>query len=154
MSVHLQSLEARTTNKRQEVIRIAQDLYRQSPDWVAFFREILGLTGVVRRAFPTSEELVAFEQTDEYAEIQAMLANLRKTGPLPPDEEEPTRVITVRMPRSLHESLRAEAHDRKTSMNKLCISKLLQVIGDELIPADMILAAAGQETENSEKAAG
>ncbi|RIK75149.1 MAG: hypothetical protein DCC68_21680 [Planctomycetota bacterium] len=153
MSVHLQSLEARTTNKRQEVIRIAQDLYRQSPDWVAFFREILGLTGVVRRAFPTPEELVAFEQTEEYAEIQTMMANLRKTGPLPPEEEEPTRVITVRMPRSLHEALRAEAHDRKTSMNKLCISKLLQVIDDELIPADAVLSATGQQ-ETLQKAAG
>jgi predicted HicB family RNase H-like nuclease len=154
MSTQLQSLEARTTNKRQEVVRIAQDLYRQSPDWVAFFREVLGLTGVVRRAFPTPEDLVAFEQTEEYAEIQAMLANLRKAGPLPPDDNEPTRVITVRMPRSLHESLRAEAHDRKTSMNKLCISKLLQVIGDELIPADLVLSVNSKGELNIDKAAG
>jgi predicted HicB family RNase H-like nuclease len=51
-------------------------------------------------------------------------------------------VITVRLPKSLHESLRAEAHDRRTSMNKLCISKLLQVIDDELVPAEM---AASEE---------
>ena len=41
---------------------------------------------------------------------------------------------------SAHESLRAEAHDRRTSMNKLCISKLLQVIDEELVPAEMMVA--------------
>jgi hypothetical protein len=45
-------------------------------------------------------------------------------------------VITVRLPKSLHESLRAEAHDRHTSMNKLCISKLLQVVDGELVPSE------------------
>ena len=32
-----------------------------------------------------------------------------------------------------HPTLRAEAHDRKTSMNQLCISKLLQVIDAEMV---------------------
>lgn len=39
-----------------------------------------------------------------------------------------TRVITVRLPKSLHLALKAEAHDRHTSMNQLCIAKLLQAI--------------------------
>jgi hypothetical protein len=46
-------------------------------------------------------------------------------------------VITVRLPKSLHEALRHEAHNHKTSMNKLCISKLLQVIADDLVPSDL-----------------
>ena len=45
-------------------------------------------------------------------------------------------MITVRLPKSLHESLRTEAHEKRTSMNKLCISKLLQMIDTELIPGD------------------
>ncbi|MGE3244133.1 MAG: hypothetical protein AB7I57_23920, partial [Pirellulales bacterium] len=45
-------------------------------------------------------------------------------------------VITVRLPKSMHEYLRTEAHDLRTSMNKLCISKLLQVIEQDLIPAE------------------
>lgn len=154
MSAHLQSLDPRTTIKRQEVIQFAESLYEKRPDWVAFFREILGHTGVVRRKFPTAEELAAFEQCEEYAHIQAMLADLRKTGPIPPEDEEPTRVITVRLPRSLHESLRAEAHDFKTSMNKLCISKLLQVIGDDLIPADAVLTAGEEPKPKRAKVAG
>jgi predicted HicB family RNase H-like nuclease len=46
---------------------------------------------------------------------------------------EKTRVITVRLPESLHTSLQHEAAQLNTSMNKLCISKLLQVIDKQLV---------------------
>ena len=92
----------------------------------------------MRRLFPTPDALAHFEQSTEYAEIQQMVAKLRErhAAQQQEDDKEPTRVITVRLPKSLHESLRAEAHAKRTSMNKLCISKLLQVIDDELIPHD------------------
>jgi predicted HicB family RNase H-like nuclease len=125
--------------KEQEVYRIAHELFSQSPDWVTFFREVLGIEGVINKAYSKAEELAQFQQTQEYAEIQQMLAKLRersKAVPMPDDSQEPTRVITVRLPKSLHESLRAEAHERRTSMNKLCISKLLQVVDEELIPTE------------------
>jgi predicted HicB family RNase H-like nuclease len=120
--------------KEQEVYRIAHELFSQSPDWVTFFREVLGLEGVIKKSFSTPEEMTRFEQTQEYAEIQQMLSRLRERGttlPIEPAGHEPTRVITVRLPKSLHESLRAEAHERRTSMNKLCISKLLQDVTEE-----------------------
>ena len=122
--------------KTTEVHRIASELYRQQADWVTFFRRILGVDGVIRQMFPTAQEMNQLEQTSEYGEIQQMLAKLRERGNAPVDENEPTRVITVRLPKSLHESLRTEAHEKRTSMNKLCISKLLQMIDDELIPSD------------------
>ena len=119
----------------QEAVRMAAEMFRQEPDWVTFFREVLGVDGVVRRLF-SADEIAEFEQTDEYAQIQQMVAKLREQNRAQTESKEPTRVITVRMPKSLHESLRAEAHSRRTSMNKLCISKLLQVIDEELIPAE------------------
>ena len=65
-------------------------------------------------------------------------------------ENEPTRVITVRLPKSMHEYLRTEAHDLRTSMNKLCISKLLQVIEEDMIPNEGTAAAArGNSTPKS-----
>jgi predicted HicB family RNase H-like nuclease len=109
--------------RRDAADRIASDLFRTEPDWVTFFREVLGVDGLVRKLFPSPAELTAFEQTDEYAHIQQMLCRLREPGL--GAEHEPTRVITVRLPKSLHESLRAQAHERQTSMNQLCISKLL-----------------------------
>ena len=116
--------------------RIAADLFQRQPDWITFFREVLGVDGLLRKLFPTPEEMADFEKTGQYAEIQAMLAKLRERTGAQADGREPTRVITVRLPKSLHESLRAEAHDRKTSMNQLCISKLLQVIDAEMAQAE------------------
>jgi predicted HicB family RNase H-like nuclease len=126
------------TEQRQDVFRVADEIYRQRPSWVTFFREVLGVDGIVRRCYSTPEALAQFEQTPEYQKIQQMLAKLRENdSDLPGGPREPTRVITVRLPKSLHESLRAEAHDRRTSMNKLCISKLLQVIDEDLVPVEM-----------------
>ena len=116
-----------------KVLRVASELYRQNPDWVTFFREVLGVEGVIRRVFSNQDDLARFEQSQEYAEIQQMVAKLRERATEPVDSREPTRVITVRLPKSLHEALRSEAHDRKTSMNQLCISKLLQMLDDGLV---------------------
>lgn len=123
-------METQVNERPQEVYRIAQDLFRQDPDWVTFFREVLGLEGVVRQAYPTPEAMAEFEQTDEYNQIQNMLAKLRDRSQGKPSQPEPSRVITVRLPKSLHDSLRTEAHERRTSMNKLCIAKLLQAVDE------------------------
>ena len=58
----------------------------QAPDWVTFYREILGPRGIVRHTFPTREMLAAFEQTEAYQEILRMLAKLREQGPTALDE--------------------------------------------------------------------
>ena len=120
--------------KYGEVLQVAENLYRQDPDWVTFFREVLGIDGAIRRSFPTFDDLTTFEQTDEFDAIQKMLVKLREKRTSADPDTEPTRVITVRLPKSMHEYLRTEAHDLRTSMNKLCISKLLQVIGEDKIP--------------------
>ncbi len=121
--------------KSQEVLTTAQHCYHKNPSWIVFFRNILGEHGIVRRLYPTKESLAEFEKTTEYAEIQAMLTKLRLEGDSP-DSDEPSRVITVRMPKSMHESLKVEAHIYHTSMNQLCISKLLQIVDGDLVPGE------------------
>ena len=125
-----------SSEKCQEVLRVAEKLFEADPDWVTFFREVLGIDGVVRKAYPTFEELTAFEKTEEFDRIQKMVVRLREKKNASDTESEPTRVITVRLPSSMHEYLKSEAHDLHTSMNKLCISKLLQVIEQDLIPSE------------------
>ncbi|MEM7785428.1 MAG: toxin-antitoxin system HicB family antitoxin [Planctomycetota bacterium] len=111
----------------QRVLQVAQQLFQERPDWVTFFRETLGVNGAARSVFPDQQEYVQFEQSKAFYEIQSMVASLRirKNSA---SKNEPTKVITVRLPESLHEALKAEASDHNTSMNKLCISKLLQVL--------------------------
>ncbi|MCC7084953.1 MAG: toxin-antitoxin system HicB family antitoxin [Pirellulales bacterium] len=129
--------------KQQEVFRVAHDLYRQNPDWVTFFREVLGTSGIIRQMYLSPQALTEFEKTPEYQEIQMMLAQLRVSGPTAPEDKESTRVITVRLPQCLHESLYAEAHEKHTSMNQLCISKLVQWLDSNM--AALKLAANGSK---------
>lgn len=138
-----------TTEKYQEVLEFAETRYRQNPDWVTFFREVLGVDGAARKSFPTFDELTAFEQSEQFDRIQKLLVKLREKRPSADTESEPTRVITVRLPKSMHESLRTEAHDLRTSMNKLCISKLLQVIGEEMIPNERASTSSSSSSTSS-----
>ena len=125
------------TDCREEIYRTAQKLYSRNPSWVKFFREILGLDGIIRQKYTTQEMLADFERSETYTAILHLLAKLRhRRAESPAGHQEPTRVITVRLPKSLHEALRVEAHDHRTSMNQLCISKLLQFIENELVPTD------------------
>jgi predicted HicB family RNase H-like nuclease len=126
-----------TAEKQHEIKQVAASLYSTSPDWVSFYREVLGLHGLVRRTFPGLDAMKEFEETEAYEEIQRMLTKLREKGPLESNDAEPTRVITVRLPKSLHETLRVEAHEHQTSMNKLCISKLLLMIDNQFVPAEI-----------------
>ncbi len=118
---------------RQEVLKQAMDMFNNSKDWAGFFREVLGRDDIARRAFPDSASYAQFEKSEEHQQIQQMVNQLREKNPnfSSDDDKEPTRVITVRLPKSLHEALKAEAHDRHTSMNQLCIAKLLKMIEDE-----------------------
>ena len=125
-SVVVEGFESRC----QKVLGVAKDLHARKPDWVTFFRETLGVNGAARSVFPNQEDYVKFEQSSEFAEIQQLVATLR-TRKAASGKNEATRVITVRLPESLHESLKAEAADHNTSMNKLCISKLLQALIEE-----------------------
>ncbi len=132
----MELVQQQNNGKEAQVYRIADELYQRNPDWVTFYREVMGIDGIIRRSFTSQSEMILFEQSNEYSDIQQMVAKLRERASEPAENREPTRVITVRLPKSLHESLRTEAHERKTSMNKLCISKLLQMVDSGLIPSD------------------
>ena len=137
------------SEKHEEIKAAAEALFAAKPEWIVFYREILGLRGMIRRHFQTPSSMTEFEQTDIYRQIQRMLAELRKLPPPKKDpasfeaaengeakaKDEDTRVITVRIPQSLHDALRIEAYEHRTSINKLCISKLLQSIDSEHVPA-------------------
>ena len=145
-------MQTQMQEKYDEVLQVAENLYRQSPDWITFFREVLGIDGLVREAFSSLAELTEFEKSDQFDKIQQCLVKLREKRPVSNPENEPTRVITVRLPKSMHEYLRTEAHDLRTSMNKLCISKLLQVIDEAKIPNERG-GAVKLEAKNTSQAA-
>jgi predicted HicB family RNase H-like nuclease len=129
MKNHSTSILGVKENARTAV-RIASELYSQSPDWILFFREVMGVNGIARSLFKNEVDFKAFEATPEYGEIQQMVKSLRDRSSIPSSEQMPTRVITVRVPASLHQSLVSEARSRHESVNKLCIRKLLSVLDE------------------------
>jgi predicted HicB family RNase H-like nuclease len=110
------------------VLQVAERLYSMDPEWVVFFREVLGVDGIVRRTFRDPDALTHFECSPQYARIREMLDALRSRESERPSDREAQRVVTVRMPRSLHETLKAEAEQHRVSINTLCISKLMKLL--------------------------
>ena len=119
-----------------QILKAARRLFEENCDWVTFYRQTLGTHGMVRQHYQTPVAQREFEQTAAYEEIQRMLRELRQRRMEPGPDLEPTRVITVRLPKSLHEALRNEAFENCTSMNKLCISKLMQIIDSQWVPSE------------------
>lgn len=113
------------------VLQVAERLYGMDPEWVVFFREVLGVDGIVRRTFSEPEALIRFECSPHYARIREMLDSLRSRQQDRPATRESQRVVTVRMPRSLHETLKNEAGLLRVSVNTLCISKLMKLLDEQ-----------------------
>jgi predicted HicB family RNase H-like nuclease len=107
----------------QRVVDRARELFAKQPDWTEFYADVLGVGGFARSQFQLLADWQLFERSDCFSRVQQMLHELRDTQPNLAGAG--TRVITVRVPRTVHVALHAEAHDRRTSLNKLCVSKLL-----------------------------
>ena len=119
-----------------EVVRIAIDVFAMTSSWVDFYRAILGPEGVARKLFKGADQNRFWESTPEFFQVQEMLTAIRSQDDLKSDSVEPLRMITIRLPVSMHEALKLESNERSTSINKLCLSKLLNGIDQKLIPQE------------------
>ncbi len=110
----------------EHVMKTAADLFGLAPTWTAFYRAVLGGEGVMRkgdcgrRRIGTVRMLRRALQTIDNADHPA-IPRLARNDPF-----EPQRMITVRIPKSLHDAICDEANVLAVSVNKLCISRLLQ----------------------------
>jgi hypothetical protein len=117
-----------------QMFSLANDLFGHAPTWVCFFREALAVDGLARKLFTTDEEYGQFMTTSHYDQLLQMLTALRSRDLPENDPNDPQRMITVRLPKSLHEALCEEAGRLNISVNKLCISRLLQVLDPKMVP--------------------
>lgn len=124
-----------TEMKRKLVFETATELFGVAPTWTAFYRETLGGGGIARALFVSSEEAREYECSDEHSKVLEMLTILRSRDLPENDPHEQQRMITVRIPKSLHDAICEEANELAVSVNKLCISKLLQKVDSALIPS-------------------
>ena len=122
------------SDRCNQAFSLANDLFGHAPTWICFFREVLAVEGLTHKLFPTPEDYAEFMTTSHYDQLQQMLTALRSRDLPENDPNDPQRMITVRLPKSLHESLCAEAGSLNISINKLCISRLLQVLDQKMVP--------------------
>jgi hypothetical protein len=120
----------------EEVRRLAIEAFPQCDNWVTFYREILGVEGIVRKLFPSLENQSVWEECAAFAEIHTMLSALRSHDTGKGDTVETLRMITVRLPVSMHEALKKESEERELSINKLCITKLLHKMDSRFVPQE------------------
>jgi hypothetical protein len=96
-------------------------------DWVELHNALFGIGGKATELLTSEGERTAFSQTPECKEIFALLDGLQA----PPGKEfagllaTANGAISVRLPRSVHAALLAEAKAEGVSLNQLCLSKLV-----------------------------
>jgi hypothetical protein len=119
----------------QSVVSLASELFGLAPTWTAFYREVLGGEGLMRLAVPNDDEYMQFECSCHHEKLLEMLTALRSRDLPENDPHEQQCMITVRIPKSLHVAICDESDRLAVSVNKLCISRLLQKVDTKMIPS-------------------
>jgi hypothetical protein len=113
--------------KARQVLEFAESKAKEASDWLESHFSLFGVEGKATELFPTEAERSAFLRTAEYKRINALMNTL----PDPKKNEMKVLVsnakgaISVRLPRSVHSALLAEAKAEGVSLNQLCVAKLI-----------------------------
>ncbi len=113
--------------KATRVLEHAKALAEKVESWADFSAELFDQTsGVVAKTFRTDIERQAFYDSEQYKEIQQILAGLMRqfgvaTGS---QRKEKSGRFVVRLPKTVHQKLDIEAKREGVSLNQLAVSKL------------------------------
>ena len=125
--------------QRTHDIMQALMVMRPSATWLDAHEQLFGLTSPYLEFLKTNPTVFIVR---ELLSTKVMIAAARYVSELHARNTLSTpvaQVVTVRMPAKLHNSLVYESHRLKTSLNKLCLAKLL-------MPLDPAAAAAAGRT--------
>ncbi len=113
--------------KTRQVLEFAQQRAGQAADWVELHNAVFGIGGKATELFTTESERTAFSRTAVCKSIFALMDTLPPPAVKDFGELLATAngAISVRLPRSVHAALQAEARAEGVSLNQLCLSKLV-----------------------------
>jgi hypothetical protein len=121
------SRAAEVAAKARVLLEFAEQRAQQAADWVELPNALIGIGGKATELFSTETERTAFSRTAECKRIFALLDKL--PSPAVKDFGEllatANGAMSVRLPRSVHAALLAEAKAEGVSLNQLCLSKLV-----------------------------
>jgi HicB family len=118
---------ASVTARARHLLEFAEQRAAQAADWLELHNALFGLGGKANELFPTEAERTAFSRTPESKRIFALMDCLPSSAVKEFVELAATAngAISVRLPRSVHAALLAEAKAEGVSLNQLCLSKLV-----------------------------
>jgi len=121
------TIRSTTAAKARLLLEFAEQRAKQAADWVELHNALFGLGGKATELFTTESERTTFAQTKESKRIFALLDSLPPPAVKDFGELLATAngAISVRLPRSVHAALLAEARAEGVSLNQLCLSKLV-----------------------------
>ena len=115
--------------KAQQALEIAREAAPAAKDWHEFWNALFGITGRLTELFPTPAEREQFAKTEEHAAVMTLMEQLQaEENDLEPPADAKGRFV-LRLPKSLHAALTAEAKAEGVSLNQLCVAKLATRLG-------------------------
>ena len=110
-------------SRAQELLDFARSLQDSGLTWVEANNSIYGPGGRFVTLFPTKSDRMAFARTAESRQLDELIDNLPEPD-VRSSREEYSGKFVVRIPKSLHAALAAEAEIEGVSLNQLVVVKL------------------------------
>jgi len=114
-------------SRAKQALKAAQKVKESGANWVEAHNALYGIGGTFAQLFPAAADRTAFLKTPEHGEVSAILEGLPMPKAVPAGMKSPEDVsgkIHVRVPRTIHAALLAEAEREGISLNQLILSKL------------------------------
>lgn len=105
-----------------EALKLAVQKIDAGLPWQDVHNALFGIGGFCAVNFTDVKDRLKFTKSEQYSQIMALLSSMTDQGVL--REIEASGKLLVRLPRSLHASLIAEAELEQTSVNQLVVAKL------------------------------
>ena len=130
----------------------ARGLAESCSSWIEMHNALFGLGGICSQLFVSEADRTAFARTREFTEIHDLIGQVRTRcgdpSSLATDLSTANGRILVRVPRSMHAALLAEATAEGVSLNQLCSAKLslqlraITVLNHQALPAARVIATS------------
>ena len=124
--------DSKTRIKFKRILEFAHTAVGQCADSTEFFNVIFGTDGKANELLPNAEERRAFLRSEECKAIRKLRLSLPKSTVKNIEEMNSKGPLTVslQLPRSVYDSLVAEAVAERVSLDQLCLAKLLAQLRD------------------------
>ncbi len=127
MKTKANALDRSISSRSKQVLQFAEAKAKEVSDWLELHSALYDANGKASQLFPNEADRRAYMRTKEYKKVNALIESLPqpKSGAVREQISTANGAISVRLPRSVHAALLAEAEAEGVSLNQLCTAKLI-----------------------------